>query len=745
MAPTSATAAHDQRASKGERRPADCPEAANAEGAANCMALRPGFAAKVGQSVSVSDCRGTKISRGPGGKRRGPARALVRNSSMPTAQRHRPATAPPSAPQQSERRSAPRPATPSIWRRIEDAQKAAEFDDSAFPFKSFPKTITVNRRSGNWQPPKPRCCCPNPEVAVQQQRTLLRPSSAPASSTTSFINTSLRGQHTPTEPESGPQTREEWITYWSGFTLHQVVKKSDTVLEKLGGDWHRLGNADLLARDRNFVLAAVGVDGLSLQHVSRALRADDEIVICAVRQNGLALKYANKALRGDRIVVSLAVENIPAALKFASTEVRGEREVVMRAVRRAGTALRYASRELRDDKRVVLEAVRQDGRSLCDASDSLRADAEVVLAAIQHDGRFLSFASADLQNEFGMVVGITPITRMVERLKMKDRAEEDANAIQVANTRVSWALAYVRSDEEERALEATSESGDKDERVARSLAELRREADFPRTDAAFGREGFAEVLNVDDVPSEVGSVFTPLAGSVSEQSSESHESDVADANIIESAEISSSRPLAKSIRGVRATAPGAYPTTFRSAFLRSGQSRVQTEEESLEEVFKQLAAVPSESPPLRTASVRQVNAAAPHKDEDRLQTSSSPSDAWRPGSACGSSASCGAFNSCAIDPSERPRSAAGRRRLRLDASASVGGAGMSMRGIAGGALHGCEFADALASLRNTTAGGTSYRDSASPSGAQRPCGGRGWGYPYPQRLCLGTTSMSTRA
>jgi hypothetical protein len=83
---------------------------------------------------------------------------------------------------------------------------------------------------------------------------------------------------------------------------------------------------------KDFVVAAVGIDGNTLQHASQTLRADADIVMVAVKQAPLALKHASLALRGNKVVVEAAMESakshVPSVarqvLRLASDELRKE-------------------------------------------------------------------------------------------------------------------------------------------------------------------------------------------------------------------------------------------------------------------------------------------------------------------------------------------------------------------------------------------------------------------------------------
>lgn len=132
---------------------------------------------------------------------------------------------------------------------------------------------------------------------------------------------------------------------------------------------------------RRLVLAAVRIDGLTLEYASEELRADRDVVLAAVTRSGWALKHASLELRADRDVVLAAVERCCLALTQASEALRADRDFVLAAVARNGLALQCLLPHFRADRDIVLAAVAKNGRALEYASVELRANREVVLAA----------------------------------------------------------------------------------------------------------------------------------------------------------------------------------------------------------------------------------------------------------------------------------------------------------------------------------------------------------------------------
>jgi hypothetical protein len=81
---------------------------------------------------------------------------------------------------------------------------------------------------------------------------------------------------------------------------------------------------------KDFVMAAVTIDGHALQHASHTLQTDVDVVMMAVKQAPLSLEHASLALRGDKVVVEAAMEaaksHAPSVarqvLRLASAEIR---------------------------------------------------------------------------------------------------------------------------------------------------------------------------------------------------------------------------------------------------------------------------------------------------------------------------------------------------------------------------------------------------------------------------------------
>lgn len=174
-------------------------------------------------------------------------------------------------------------------------------------------------------------------------------------------------------------------------------------------------------RDRNTLLSAVKINGLSLKDASLFLNQDREIVLAAVRQNGMALQYAPLSLRADKKIVLAASMQNEGALVFASPTLQNEiaiqsvanaagddreenalqkvcknglelanvsgwqsRKIVLAAVRQNGMALKHADYYRRNDRQIILSAIEQNPNAIEYACIELKNDPTIVRAALQH-------------------------------------------------------------------------------------------------------------------------------------------------------------------------------------------------------------------------------------------------------------------------------------------------------------------------------------------------------------------------
>merc|ERR1712139_408759 len=161
--------------------------------------------------------------------------------------------------------------------------------------------------------------------------------------------------------------------------------------------------------DREIVLAAVeNYNPRALEAADPALKADKEFVLAAVKMQGEALEYAAFALQSDREIVLAAVTNVGEALQYASQNLKQDREIVLAAIQ-LGCVRRvfnenYADRSLRSDREIVLAAVQLSGLQLGMVDDAFKAYPEIVKAAVRNNGAALSCATPELRADHSVVL-----------------------------------------------------------------------------------------------------------------------------------------------------------------------------------------------------------------------------------------------------------------------------------------------------------------------------------------------------
>eukprot|EP00755_Sulcionema_specki_P035360 Sspe_Gene.104726::Locus_81779_Transcript_1_1_Confidence_1.000_Length_1792::g.104726::m.104726 len=165
---------------------------------------------------------------------------------------------------------------------------------------------------------------------------------------------------------------------------------------------------------KDFLLEALKWCPSAIAHTTDAIRDDKEFITAAVQLDGTSLESASERLRADRDVV-----RVSGMLQYASDELRDDRELVVRTlVEEKGKQLMHASVRLRDDLDIVHAAVQhkpgwrsgatrhsmlgipsattgivlQARRRCHDAlpdNEPLRDDGELILTAVCKDGVML--------------------------------------------------------------------------------------------------------------------------------------------------------------------------------------------------------------------------------------------------------------------------------------------------------------------------------------------------------------------
>jgi len=140
-------------------------------------------------------------------------------------------------------------------------------------------------------------------------------------------------------------------------------QKMAELLEQIKYDTRALEKSPYM-KSREFVLAAVEVNGFALGCASKELQNDREVVMAAVSQIGDSIEYASEELRADREIAELAIAGRGAMTLNHLPTFRGDRELVLRAVATNGFNLKYAASELQNDREVVMAAIQGHGQGI---------------------------------------------------------------------------------------------------------------------------------------------------------------------------------------------------------------------------------------------------------------------------------------------------------------------------------------------------------------------------------------------
>ena len=178
--------------------------------------------------------------------------------------------------------------------------------------------------------------------------------------------------------------------------------------------------------DKDYMLAAVRLDGRALARASERLKDDWDVVLAAVQQyvwaaldnasdrlkdngdfmraavqeNSSAVVYASDRLKDNRDFMLVAVQkNVRAALDNASDRLKDDENFMLAAVRKYTRAFDYASDRLKNDRNFVLAAVRENGWILPYVSDQFKNDREIARAAVQQDGSAITCIGEQLRQE----------------------------------------------------------------------------------------------------------------------------------------------------------------------------------------------------------------------------------------------------------------------------------------------------------------------------------------------------------
>jgi len=187
--------------------------------------------------------------------------------------------------------------------------------------------------------------------------------------------------------------------------LPEVAREASHLLDpaawkaKVARDWKKLATAPAEVRDQPDVMLQAVKDswGDALCYASAARQSDRDLVLEAVQLRGMTLQYASKELRDDPQVVRAAVEQDWQAFRCASARLQADRGLATLAVAQQSEALEHVSSALKADRDFMLKAVLADGRSLRYALGDVARDRELCLAAFKQNSLAFQWVPEELR------------------------------------------------------------------------------------------------------------------------------------------------------------------------------------------------------------------------------------------------------------------------------------------------------------------------------------------------------------
>ncbi len=197
-----------------------------------------------------------------------------------------------------------------------------------------------------------------------------------------------------------------------------------------------------LKKNREFMLEAIKSDASTFRYADESLQKDRVFVLDSVRQNSSMLSLVDASFKRDREIVLTAVRQSGSALQFADESFRNDRDIVLAAAQQDSAAFQYAGESLRKDRSFVLEAVKRDASALQFADVSLKRDREIVLAAVSSRGWAFQYADDSLKKD--RVFVLEAVKRDASALQFADAAlKRDREIVLAAVSSRGWAFQYV--------------------------------------------------------------------------------------------------------------------------------------------------------------------------------------------------------------------------------------------------------------------------------------------------------------
>jgi len=253
-----------------------------------------------------------------------------------------------------------------------------------------------------------------------------------------------------------------------------------------------------LRYEKQFVLSAVSLDGLALQHVLPELMDDDDVVKAAVSRSKNALGVLAFASCRLRTAINISKADALARFEGAPAQVRdfpqyyfdkefiydaccrnvevfkevehfhddddllrrlgcscphalqyASKQAMLRLLEKHPLYLKHASEELRADYDVVFCAVSVDGRALDYAAQCFQADRELVIKAMQKSrGAAIMYSSVELQRDPLLALHAVSLNGMNLAhlpIELQDNDEVVHMAISIAPQAVRYCSARLRT------------------------------------------------------------------------------------------------------------------------------------------------------------------------------------------------------------------------------------------------------------------------------------------------------------
>ncbi|EFC43556.1 predicted protein [Naegleria gruberi] len=161
-----------------------------------------------------------------------------------------------------------------------------------------------------------------------------------------------------------------------------------------------------LRNNKEFVLAALLLNGRALEFVSDELKNDFDVMVQALAEI-YAIKHIPHCFQDLELMKQLIMKR-NSVLELAPFTLIDNKEFIIELMRKDGMLIYYASHRLRMDRDVVLAAVSQNSEALTYVPNEFVVDKEILIEAANHkqNQSFLYLASDNLKSDREFVLEI---------------------------------------------------------------------------------------------------------------------------------------------------------------------------------------------------------------------------------------------------------------------------------------------------------------------------------------------------